>query len=111
MLNGDQKVLFIQSHEDYLIHKKTREARDEFYDYLCKICNIFDKNYPSLNYHIINVEIDNHFDDSEHITNLDIKYEGLITDNCEYFNQENEEIWYVYRDSVTNAIKQFLDET
>ena len=110
VLNSNQKVLFIQSHEDYIVHKKSRNARDEFYDYLCKISNILDRNYPNLNYHIINIEIDNYFDNSEHITNLNINYNSAVSDNCENFKNKNKQRLYVYRDSVTNAVKQFLNE-
>jgi hypothetical protein len=108
VLKSDHKILFVQTHEDYIVHKAARDAQEELYDYLCKIEGIFNKKYPNLDYHIINVEIDNPFENTKKITNLSIEYDLPITDKSE--NLRKHVHLKKYRSSVSKAIKQFLDK-
>jgi len=107
ILNSNKKVLFIHSHEEYIYHKKSRDNKLEFYDYLCKINDIIEDRYPDLIFEIINIDIDNTFENYKNIINLNMKYNLPISDNSEthkpkYYNP--------YRNTITNIIKEWLEE-
>jgi hypothetical protein len=105
LLNSNKKVLFIHSHEEYLYHKNSRDNKLEFYNYLCKINDIIEEKYPNLKFEIINIDIDNIFENYKNIININIKYNLSLSDNSQthkakYYNP--------YRNSVTNIIKEYL---
>lgn len=77
------------------------------YDYLCKINDIIKKKYPTLIFEIINIDINNTFENYKDITNLNMNYNLSLSDNCEYH-----EVFYydTYRSYVTSIITKFLKE-
>lgn len=106
LLNSDKKVLFICSHEEYIYHKMARDYRHGFYDYLCKINDHLCKNFPRLNFTILNIDID-YFENYGNIVNRYAQYSFNIIDDKDMYNS-----YYFdpYRKVVTSVIKEFLDE-
>jgi hypothetical protein len=105
LLKSNQKVLFIQSHEDYILHKKSRDRRIEFYEYLIKINDLINNKYPDFNFDIINIDIDNQHKNYKNIINLNIKYNLQYSNEWEYHDQTVGN----YRQQITNSVASFLD--
>ena len=107
LLNSDKKVLFIHSNEEYIYHKKSRDNKTILYDYLCKINDIIKEKYPKLIFKIINIDINNTFENYKDIINLNINYDLPLSDNGETHAPE---FYNEYRNNVTNAINNFIKE-
>lgn len=103
----NQKVLFIQSHEDYILHKKSRDRRIEFYEYLMKINDLINNKYPDFNFDIINIDIDNQHKNYKNIINLNIKYNLQYSNEWEYHDQTVGN----YRQQITNSVASFLNNS
>jgi hypothetical protein len=91
ILNSNKKVLFIHSHEEYIYHK---------------INNIIEDRYPDLIFEIINIDIDNTFENYKNIINLNMKYNLPISDNSETHKPK---YYDPYRNTITNIIKEWLE--
>jgi len=74
MPTENKKILFIDSNEEYIYHKMSRENKEELYEYLCKINDILQNNYPNLVFKIINIDIDNKFKNYGYILNYSLEY-------------------------------------
>lgn len=105
ILNSNKKVLFIHSHEEYLYHKKSRDNKLEFYNYLCKINDIIEEKYPNLSFEILNIDINNEFKNYKKIINLNMTYDLPLSDNSETHKSE---YYDIYRNNITNIIKEWL---
>lgn len=105
VLNSNNKILFIHTHEEYIYHKKSRDDKILFYDYLCKINDLLIENYPDLKFDIINIDINNTFQNYKNIINLNMIYNLPISDNSETHTSSYYE---PYRDAVTKAIENYL---
>lgn len=86
LLNSNKKVLFIHTNEEYIYHKKSRDNKEEFYRYLCKINDILEEKYPNLNFEIINIEPNNGSENYKNITNLNIIWKRHFSDYFEIHN-------------------------
>jgi len=107
LFTSDQKVLFIQSHEDYILHKKSRDRRIEFYEYLVKINDLINNKYPDFDFDIINIDIDNNHENYKNILNLSIDYGLQYSKNWE----NHDKTVGRYRSNITNAVKSYLTTT
>ena len=107
LLNSNKKVLFIHTNEEYIYHKKSRDNKEEFYRYLCKINDILEEKYPNLNFEIINIEANNIFKNYKNITNLNINWKIPFSD---YFENHNEPICEPFREIHTKKIKRFIKQ-
>jgi hypothetical protein len=106
VLNGNKKILFIHTHEEYIYHKKSRDDKNLFYDYLCKINDLLIEKYPNLKFDIINIDINNTFKNYKNIINLSITYDLPISDNSETHREKYIE---PYRNKITNIIIKYLE--
>jgi len=104
LFESGKKVLFIQSHEDYILHEKSRNRQNEFYQYLIKINDIINEKYPNFNFDILNIEIQNPFKDYKNIINSSIDYNNAYSKNWE----NHSKIVTGYRSSITQACKLYL---
>jgi hypothetical protein len=104
LFKSGKKVLFIQSHEDYIVHEKSRNRQNEFYQYLIKINDIINEKYPNFNFDILNIEIQNPFKDYKNIINSSINYNNAYLKNWENYNN----IVTEYRSLITQACKPYL---
>ena len=105
LLNSSENILFIHSHEEYIYHKLSRDDRDLFYEYLCKINDLLLDKYPTIKFTILNIDIDNYHTNYKNIINLSINYKLPLSDNSEthlslYYDE--------YRDKVTQVVRNFL---
>lgn len=107
ILGSGKTILFIHSHEEYIYHKKSRDDKDIFYDYLCKINDLLIEKYPTLKFTILNIDIDNNHQYYKNIVNLSMIYNLNISDNSETHTQEYYE---PYREQVTGLIKKYLEK-
>lgn len=107
LLSSNKNVLFIHCHEEYIYHKKSRDNSELFYDYLCKINDFLEQNYPDLKFEIINIDINNTYKNYKNIKNLSINYELNFSD---YGETHYGEFYIPYRDAVTSAIKEYLKQ-
>lgn len=107
LLSSNKKVLFIHSNEEYIYHKRSRDDKLILYDYLCKINDIIIEKYPHLSFEIINIDIDNTFQNYKHITNLNMNYNLPLSDNCE---NHISKFYDVYRKNVTCIVDKFIKE-
>jgi len=105
LLNSNKKVLFIHTHEEYIYHKKSRDAKVELYDYLCKINDLLEEKYPTLKFDIINIDINNNFKNYKNIINITMEYNLPISDNSE---THTDEYYIPYRNTVTNVLHRYL---
>ena len=106
-VNSNKKVLFIHTHEEYIYHKKSRDNKNEFYRYLCKINDIIEEKYPNLDFEIINIDINNTSENYKNIINLNMEYNFPISDNSETHNSY---FYNPYRSNITYIINKFLKE-
>ena len=106
LLNSSKSVVFIHTHEEYIYHKKSRENRDELYEYLCRVNDILTNNYPNLHFRIVNIDIDNKHNNYGNILNYSLKYKLPLSDYCEHFK---EYFYHPYRDEVNRIVKDILD--
>ena len=102
LLRSNKKILFIHSNEEYIYHKKSRDNKEELYDYLCKINDILENSYPNLIFKIINIDIDNNFKNYGNILNYNLEYKLNFSDKCE---NHTSKYYNLYRNNVTNLIK------
>jgi hypothetical protein len=107
VLNSPKRVLFIHSHEEYIYHKLSRDNKDLFYDYLCKINDTLAHDYPALQFTILNIDVNNVHEDYGNIINRSISYQLPMSDNSETHTESN---FGPYRKEVTNAIWKFMCE-
>lgn len=105
VLNDNKKILFIHTHEEYIYHKKSRDDKDMFYDYLCKINDLLEKNYPTLDFTILNIDINNMYKNHGKIINMSIEYNMKISDNCETHKGE---FFHPYRHKITDTVIKYL---
>ena len=77
------------------------------YDYLCKINDIIKEKYPNLTFEIINIDINNTFENYKDITNLNMNYDLSLSDNCEHHTPN---FYDRYRNNITYIINKFLKE-
>ena len=104
-LDSKQNILFIQSHEDYILHGKSRANKDNYYNYLKQIDDHIRKNYPELQYDIINIDIDNNHENYGRIINLNIKYNKQYSVKWEHHDTTVD----FYRDQITKAVNHYLN--
>lgn len=106
LLNSNKKILFIHSHEEYIYHKKSRDNKNNFYNYLCQINDFLLETYPNLFFTILNIDINNEHINYKNIINLNIDYNLEFSDNSEhhmdYFTKP-------YRDKITEILKKYLE--
>lgn len=105
VLNSNKKVLFIHTHEEYIYHKKSRDAMVEFYNYLCKINDLLEEKYPKLRFEIINIDINNNFENYKNIININMEYNLPISDNAE---THVDKFYEPYRETITKEINKYL---
>jgi hypothetical protein len=68
---------------------------------IIKMNDIIEERYPDLIFEIINIDIDNTFENYKNIVNLNMKYDLPILDNCE----THKPIYYdPYRNTITTII-------
>ena len=77
------------------------------YDYLCKINDIIKEKYPNLTFEIINIDINNTFENYKDITNLNMNYDLSLSDNCDHHTPK---FYDKYRNNITYIINKFLKE-
>ena len=106
LLNCNKRVLFIHSNEEHIYHKKTRDDRVILYDYLCKINDIIKEKFPNLTFKILNIDINNTFENYGDIINLNMNYGLSFSDKCEHHSPK---FYNPYRNNVTYIIKNFID--
>ena len=106
LLNSNKNVLFIHTHEEYIYNKKSRDNKDEFYEYLCKINDLLLENYPNLKFTILNLDVNNTHNNYKNIINLNIFYNLQISNNNETHTHE---YYQPYRDETTKIIKNYID--
>ena len=104
LFESGKKVLFIQSHEDYIVHEKSRNRREEFYEYLMKINDIINQKYHKFDFDILNIEIQNSFEDYKNIKNVSINYGNIYANEWENHNS----LVVGYRRSITQACNQYI---
>jgi hypothetical protein len=104
LFESGKKVLFIQSHEDYIVHEKSRNRREEFYEYLMKINDIINQKYPKFDFDILNIEIQNSFEDYKNIKNVSINYDNIYANEWENYDS----LVVGYRRSITQACNQYI---
>ena len=97
--------ILLESPSNFLY--ESSDNRLEFYDYLCKINDIIEDRYPDLIIEIINIDIDNTFENYKNIINLNMKYNLPISDNSETHKPK---FYDPYRNTITNIIKEWLEE-
>ena len=102
-LRSNKKIIFIYTAEQSIIHAKTRDNLNMYYDYLCKISMHLTKNYPNLNFKILNIEINNKHTNYDKIYNLNLEYDGPICDNYECKDGIQ-----IYRKNLTQLLKKEL---
>lgn len=105
LLNSSKKVLFIHSNEEYIYHKKSRDDKAILYEYLCKINDVISENYPCFDFEIINIDINNTFENYKNIINLNMEYNLSFSDNCEHCSHE---FYNTYRNNITSIVQKFL---
>ena len=106
LLNNSDQIIFFRSTEEYIFHKKSRENKDIYYTFLCKINDLLKNKFPNLNFKIINMEIENKHEDYGNIINENVDYNYKITDLCEGHKNPN---LSSYRNSISNIIKQYVN--
>jgi len=106
LLNSNKKVLFIHSHEEYIYHYKSRDNKMELFRYLCKINDLLEEKYPSLIFEIINIDINNKFENYKNIINLDMEFNLPFSDKCEHHQFK---YYNLYRNNITEIISSYLD--
>lgn len=104
LLKTNKKVLFIHTNEEFIYHKKSRDDKSELYKYLCKINDLIEEKYPELTFEIINIDINNTFDNYKNITNINMVYNLSFSDECEHHSSK---FYNLYRNNVTSIIKNF----
>ena len=77
------------------------------YDYLCKINDIIKEKYPNLTFEIINIDINNTFENYKILQNLNMNYDLSLSDNCEHHTHK---FYDKYRNNITSIINKFLKE-
>lgn len=105
LLKTNKKILFIHSNEEYIYHKKSRDNKEELYNYLCKINDILETCYPNLIFKIINIDINNKFKNYGNILNYNLQYKLKFSDNCENHSQQ---YYNVYRNNITKIITDII---
>ena len=105
LLNSNKRVLFIHGHEEYIYHKKSRDDRNIFYDYLCKINDLLKQQYQNLNFTILNIDVDNNHENYGNIINLNMEYNMEISDNAETHNIN---FYQPYRNTFTQTVAKYL---
>jgi len=104
-LETSNSILFFHTTENYLFHKLSRDNKDSYYEYLIKISEFIEQRYPNLKFKIINIEIDNHRNDTIHIINYNMNIDPLYGDECE---TSRDDFLIPFRDEVTRIIKDIL---
>lgn len=107
LLNSNKNVLFIHSNEEYIYHKKSRDDKLYLYEYLCKINDLLEEKYPNLNFEIINIDINNQFQNYKNIINLNMEYNLPFSNLCEHHMPE---FYEPYRNNITIIINKYLSE-
>jgi hypothetical protein len=106
LLNSSTSVVFINTHEEYIYHKKSRESKDELYEYLCKINDMLAITFPNLTFKIINIDMNNNYKDYGNILNYNLKYDLPFSDYCEHFDKH---FYNPYRKEVMNILKDIFN--
>ena len=75
------------------------------YNYLCQINDSLESKYPNLNFEIINIDINNKFNDYKSIKNLSMPNKFSLSDRCETHTPIN---YNLYRNSITEIIRQYI---
>ena len=107
LLNSNKNVLFIHSNEEYIYHQKSRDDKVVLYDYLCKINDIIEEQYPDLMFEIVNIDINNSFENYKNITNISMAYDLPLSDNLEHHAPK---FYNTYRNKITSITKTFLEK-
>ena len=103
--NKNKKILFIHSNEEYIYHKFSRDNKEILYNYLCQINDSLDSKYTNINFEIINIDINNKFNDYKSIKNLSMPNKFSLSDRCE----NHTPIYYnLYRRNITEIIRQYI---
>lgn len=72
-LKTSKSILFIYSTESYIFVKNLEDKKYIFYNFLKKISEHIEKNYPNLSFKIINIQHNNTHQNTEHIINFNFK--------------------------------------
>jgi hypothetical protein len=105
LLNSNKHILFIHANEEFIYHKKARDAKYELYEYLCKINDVLTDKYPLLTFTILNIDIENDCKDYKNIVNINIDYDLGYSASCEYHTP----YYYTkYRNGLTEILRRFL---
>ena len=110
LLNSNKNVLFIHTHEEYIYHKKSRDNKVEFYNYLCKINDLLEEKYPNLKFDIINIDINNNFENYKNIVNLNAEYNLTIDYGGNIKGTHSANCYDPYRNEVTRLIGEYLHQ-
>lgn len=108
VLNSTKQITFIHTHEEYLYHKLSRDNKNNFYEYLCKINDLLVNRYPSLKFKILNIDIDNNHTNYGNIINLSAGRSNHFT-----FSDNSETHHPMYYDKLrymtTEVISQYIN--
>lgn len=107
LLSSDKNVLFIHSNEEYIYHKKSRDDKIILYEYLCKINDIIIEKYPDLKFEIINIDINNKFENYKNIININMEYKLPFSNECQHHCSK---FYNLYRENVTSIINKYIKE-
>ena len=104
LLDSNKHILFIHTNEEFIYHKKARDAKHELYEYLCKLHDVLIDKYPQLKFTILNIDIDNDCKDYKNIVNINIDYDLGYSARCEYHSP----YYYTqYRNGITEILRGF----
>ena len=103
ILTSKKKIIFIYTAEQAIFHKNTRDNLNIYYKYLCKISDYLTKEYPALDFKILNIQVNNTRSNYNKIYNYNLEYDGPICDNYEIKIGPN-----IYRKNLTLLLKKIL---
>jgi hypothetical protein len=107
LLKKNKKILFIHTSEEYIYHKKSRDATDELYGYLCKINDHIINTHPSLQFVILNIEVDNTHENYGNIINKNMTFKCPLSDYCEHHSPE---CYSEFRKETTKILQSFIND-
>jgi hypothetical protein len=105
VLKTSTDILFIHSSEEYVYHKMSRENTENNYNHLVLFSEWLHAYNPLLNFKILNVEINNKYQNTYFIDNINMEYDLDFSDNCEYHDGEH---YSLYRNTLTSLINSYI---
>ena len=103
-IQENKRLLFIKSSEEYIYHKKSRDNSEKYYQDLVKVSECIHELNPDLEFKILNIEINNSYENTEYIHNENLEFPLDLSDNCEFHDGEH---YGFYRNAVREIIKNY----